>query len=177
MRTRRLALAVALLAGLAGLATPVSKAAPVTTVTIEIDDLGAWTGFYNVDPLAFKANGIRLASDYVVGFSNGHAVLSGSASNTPPFTIAASFTRPVSSISASIRMHEQGTADYTLAAYGASGELIGSSKMTLSQDGLDGNFHTVSLDNLPSKAKSFTILGGLEYGVKSIRYTYGDDEG
>ena len=172
MLEQRLALAVALLAVFTGLATPVAKAAPVTTVTIEIDDLGIWAGFYNVDPLAFKADGIRLASDYVVGFSNGHAVLSGWASNTPPFMIAASFMRPVSSVSATIRMHVQGTADYTLAAYAASGELIGSSTITLSQDGLDGNFYTVSLDNLPVKAKSFTISGGLDYGVKSISYAY-----
>jgi hypothetical protein len=173
MRTHRLVLGVALLAVLAGLATPGLKAAPATTVTVEIDDLGPWTGFYNVDPLAFRASGIRLASDYVVGFSNGHAVLSGWASNTPPFMIAASFTRPVSSVSASIRMHVQGTADYTLTAYAASGKLIGSSTITLSQDGLDGNFYTVSLDNLPIKAKSFTLLGGLDYGVKSISYSYG----
>lgn len=173
MRTQLLALAVALLAVLAGLATPVSQAAPVTTVTIEIDDLGPWTGFYNIDPLAFQADGIRLASDYVVGFSNGHAVLSGWASNTPPFMIAASFTRPVSSVSTNIRMHVQGTADYTLAACAASGELIGSSTITLSQDGLDGNFYTLSLENLPIKAKTFTIVGGLDYGVKSISYTYG----
>jgi len=173
MRTQRFVLGFALLAVIAGLASPDSKAAPVTTVTIAIDDLGTWTGFYNVDPLAFKANGIRLASDYVVGFSNGHAVLLGSASNTPPFMIAASFTRPVSGVSASIRMHVQGTADYTLAAYAASGDLVGSSTITLSQDGLDGNFYTLSLDNLPIKAKSFTILGGLDYGVRSISYSYG----
>ena len=173
MRTQRFVLGFAVLAVVAGLASPDAKAAPVTTVTIAIDDLGVWTGFYNVDPLAFKVNGIRLANDYVVGFSNGHAVLLGSASNTPPFTIAASLTRPVSSVSASIRMHVQGTADYTLAAYAASGELVGSSTITLSQDGLDGNFYTVSLDNLPIKAKSFTILGGLDYGVKSISYSYG----
>jgi hypothetical protein len=172
MRPYRLALAVTLMAVLAGLVTPASEAAPVSAVTIEVDDLGTWTGFYNIDPLAFREEGIRLADDYVVGFSSGHAVLSGWATNTPPFSIAGSFTRPVSSISASIRVQAQGTADYTLAAHAASGELIGSSTITLSQDGLDGSFYTVSVGNLPLKAKSFTIRGGLDYGVRSISYTY-----
>jgi hypothetical protein len=173
MRIRpALALAVVLLGLTGATATPLANAAPSTTVTIAFDDMGPWTSFYNMDRLFFKSDGIRFSSDYTVGFSNGHSVLLGYPSNVPPFTISASFTRPVTGISASVRMHLQGTADYTIIAYSGNGNLISSSTITLTQNGLDGNFYDVTLNDLPSKAKSFSIVGGLDYGVKSITYTY-----
>lgn len=168
------ALFVALLLSLlGGFATPVSRAEPPMAITVDFDALGPWTDFFRMDPLFFKSDGIRFADDYMVGMSNGQAVLIGNqAWNTPPFTIAASLTRPVRSITATIRMGLQGTSDYTLIAYSASGDVIGSSTITLTQNGLDGNFYAIVVDNLPSSAKSFSIVGGVEYGVASISYQY-----
>jgi hypothetical protein len=166
-------LVVLLLSLLGGFATPVSRAEPVMAVTVDFDALGPWTDFFRMDPLFFKSDGIRFSGDYMVGMSNGQAVLIGNqAWNTPQFTIAASFTRPVSSVTASIRMGLQGTSDYTLVAYSASGDVIGSSTITLSQNGLDGNFYDIVVRDLPSKAKSFSIVGGIEYGVQSITYEH-----
>jgi hypothetical protein len=175
MRTKRALLAVFVLALLVGLATPVSSASPTTSVTIDIDDTGPWTGFFRMDPLFFKRDGIRFDAEYMVGFSNGHAVLIGNqAWNTPPYTISASFTRPVTSVSASLRVHLQGTAEYTLIAYSAAGDVLGSRTITLTQNGLDPNFYDITVDNLPSKAKSFSLVGGIDYGVRSVTYEYSE---
>jgi hypothetical protein len=35
---------------------------------------------------------------------------------------------------------------------------------------LDGNFYDIVVDELPSKANSFSIVGGIDYGVSSITY-------
>jgi len=48
-----------LLALLGALATPISKADPSTTATM--------TGIVHMNPLFFKSDGIRFASDYMVG--------------------------------------------------------------------------------------------------------------
>jgi len=153
------ALVGAFLACLGALAaTPSSAARPVTAVTVSFDDMGTWTGFHDMDRLFFKSDGVIFASDYVVGFSNGHAVLDASF-NTPPFTIAGSFSRRVKSVSASIRVGEQGTSDFTIVAYSQSGRVVGSGRITLTQNGLDGKFYDVTADGLSSNAKSFSIVG------------------
>jgi len=169
-----LALVVMFLALLSALATPISKADPApTATTTDFDAMGSWTDFVHMDPLFFKSAGIRFESDYVVGWSNGHAALvANEVWTTPPFTIAATFTRPVTSVSVSFRMGMQGTSDYTLVAYSPSGDVIGSDTISLTNNGLDGNFYDVTVSNLPSKAKSFSIVGAIEYDVKSITYEY-----
>jgi hypothetical protein len=174
MRAILTLLVVSLIALAAGVAPPVSSAEPKpTSVTIDFDDLGPWTVSFSMDPLSFKSDGIRFVDEYMVGMSNFHAVLMGSqAYNTPPWTIAASFMRPVTSVTATIRMGLQGTSQYTLVAYSASGAVVGSNTITLTQDGLDGNFYDIVVDELPSKAKSFSIVGGIDYGVRSITYQY-----
>ena len=174
MRGRLTVALLVLLAVVGAVAAPASHAEPgSTTITVAFDDMGPWTGFYKMDPHFFKSEGISFASDYQVGFSNGHAVLVPAwGLSAPPYTMAASFTRPVESVSASIRMHLQGTAQYTLVAYSASGDAIASSTITLTQNGLDGNFYTVGVENLPMLAKSIVIVGGIDYGVRSITYTY-----
>jgi hypothetical protein len=174
MRARLTVALLVLLAVVGAAAAPASHAETgSTTITVAFDDMGPWTGFYNMDPFFFKSDGISFGSDYMVGFSNGHAVLVPAYGlSAPPFTMAASFTRPVESVSASIRMGMQGTAEYMLVAYSASGDAIASSTITLTQNGLDGNFYTVGVENLPVLAKSFAIFGGIDYGVRSITYTY-----
>jgi hypothetical protein len=174
VRARQALVGVLLIALLIGLAAPVSSASPVRSMTIDIDATGAWIGFFRMDPLFFKSDGIQFAGEYMVGFSVGEAVLEANAAwNDPPYTIAATFTRPVDSVSASIRMNVQGTAQYTLVAYSPSGDVIGSSTITMTQNGLDPNFHDVTVDDLPSKAKSFSLVGGIDYEVRSISYRYG----
>jgi hypothetical protein len=167
-----LALAAALLAGLAALApTPSSATKPATSVTVSFDEMGTWTGFYNMDPLFYEPSGVVFSDDYVVGFSNGHAVLDAGWTE-PPTTIAGSFIKPISSITASIRMSMQGTSDYTIVAYSKSGDVLGSRTITLTQSGLDGNFYNLTADSLSPKATSFSITGGIAYAVQSITFAY-----
>ncbi len=175
IRTKPTLLGMFVLALLVGFSAPVSTASPTTSVTVVIDNTGTWTGFFRMDPLFFKRDGVRFDAEYMVGFSNGHAVLIGNpAWNTPPNTISASFTRSVTSVSVSVRMGLQGTAPYTLVAYSPSGDVLGRQTITLTQNGLDPNFYDITVDNLPSKAKSFSLVGGIEYGVRSVTYEYVD---
>ena len=123
-----------------------------------------------MDPHFFESQGVVFADDYMVGFSNGHAVLDAGWTQ-PPTTIAGSFTSPVTSITASIRMGMQGTSAYTIVAYSKTGTPVGSGTITLTQNGLDGNFYEVTANALSPGATSFSIDGAIAYGVKSITYS------
>lgn len=102
--------------------------------------------------------------------------------------IKASFTRPVSSLSLRVAPALQGTATYLLSAFAASGKLLATTSVTVTQDFGDPantgfGYFTISLTNLARPAKSFTLDNvfvrstyptnvNMPYGVSSISYRH-----
>lgn len=102
--------------------------------------------------------------------------------------IGGRFTRPISSLSMQVAPGLQGTATYVLSAFAASGKLLATSSVTVTQDFGDPantgfGYFTMSLPNLPGPAKSFTLDNvfvrsssptntDMPYGVSSISYSH-----
>jgi hypothetical protein len=102
--------------------------------------------------------------------------------------VKGSFTRPISSLSLRVAPGLQGTATYVLSAFAASGKLIATTSVTVTQDFGDPantgfGYFTMSLPNLSAPAKSFTLdnvfirsssptTTNMPYGVSSISYRH-----
>jgi hypothetical protein len=160
-------------------------------VTIDFTSFGIGSPW---QPDFYKSEGIRFTRqqcgaagcrDLSVDLFQGDAALQGE----PPFgPIRATFTRPVSDLSLEVAPGLQGTVIYVLKAFSASGKLLGTTRLRVTQDFGDPantgfGYVTVSLPNLPKAAKSFTLQSvfvrstfplntEIPYGIGSISYSH-----
>jgi hypothetical protein len=102
--------------------------------------------------------------------------------------IEATLTRPISDLTLRVAPALQGTATYFLSGFGASGKLLATTSVTVTQDFGDPantgfGYFTISLANLAKPAKSFKLdvmfvrssfplNTFMPYGVSSISYTH-----
>ena len=149
---------------------PAAGAASPTTITTDFSQHGEGT----FDRSYFK--GVEFTEGSWVGYIQGDQALVGPAAGTA--------VRKFTSISAQVAPATQGTATYTLTAYTDGGKRIASSSITVTQDTGDPStgpwgYNTVSLINLPKRAKSFrltntfvrsshTHITQIEFGISSI---------
>jgi hypothetical protein len=166
------ALATSLLVACAG--APLADANVSRNVTIDFSTHGE-------GPLRqdfYKRSGIVFNTGSFVGYVFGDQALVGPVGGT--------FKSPVSSLSVRAMPAIQGTARYTLTAFGSSSKVVGRSSMTVTQDEGDPltspfGYFTIDL-RLPRKAKSFTITNsflrssfphvkGIEFAVSSIAFS------
>jgi len=127
----------------------------------------------------FKGQGLVFTQGDFVGFVQGDQSLIG--------PVAGTFHPAVCSISVRVAPAFQGTAAYTLKAYSASGKVVGSTTMTVTQDmgevdsGPFGYF-VIELSGLSQKAQTFTLenqfirssfpqITQISFGVSSITYS------
>jgi hypothetical protein len=160
-------------------------------VTIDFSSFGAGDIF---EPDFYRAQGIRFppqrcgsagcANWTIAHILQGDDALLGEPGFGP---IEASFTKPISDLSLRVAPALQGAATYVLEAFAASGKLVATASVTVTQDFGDPantgfGYFTISLRNLRRPAKSFTLEnvfvrssfpGNTEipYGVSSISYT------
>jgi hypothetical protein len=172
---------------------PGSPAVAMVTkeVTIDFSTFGQGKLF---DPDFYRSEGIVFPAEFCgsagcdplfVGFIQGDAALVGDPRRGP---LTAKFTRPISSLSLSVAPSFQGTATYTLKLFSASGALVASTSVTVTQD--DGEpansvsgYFEISATSPGKAVKSFSLdnvfvrasgphAGVIPYGVSSITYTY-----
>lgn len=184
------ATAVVALTSFALLASGVARAGVADhEVTVDFSSYGAGRvfdpTFYRHEGLVFPAErcGPAGCDSWFVGFVQGDAALV----QTPLLgPVEATFTRPVSNLSLRVAPSLQGTATYTLKAFSASGHLIESSSLTVTEDFGDPantgfGYFTISLVHLAEPAKRFTLdnvfvrssfpgITEIPYGVSSISY-------
>ena len=128
---------------------------------------------------SFKRQGLVFTQGDFVGFVQGDEALIG--------PVAGTFHPSVCSISIRVAPGAQGTAAYTLTAYSASGKVVGSTTMIVTQDigdpetGEPGYF-VIELTELSQKAQTFTLENQfirssfpqntqISFGISSITYT------
>jgi hypothetical protein len=160
-------------------------------VTIDFTSVGVGNvlepDFYRSDGIRFSPQqcGFAGCRTWSVELIQGHAALLGEPQFGP---VKATFTRPISGISLRVAPALQGTVRYVLKAFAASGKLVGTTAVTVTEDFGDPansgfGYHTISLPNLPRPAKSFTFHSvfvrssfptntEIPYGVSSISYTH-----
>jgi hypothetical protein len=143
--------------------------------TIDFSTAGEGT----FQPDFFKRQSLVLTQGDFVGFVQGDQSLIG--------PVAGTFHPSVCSISVRVAPAFQGTAAYTLRAYAASGKVVGSTTMTVTQDigepasGSFGYF-VIELTSLSQKAQTFTLENQfirssfpqttqISFGVSSITYS------
>jgi PKD domain-containing protein len=157
-----------------------------TTITVAFSSFGSGQVF---DPTFFDASGIDFPPQqcdpgchtWFVGFIQGSPALTAGVVN-------ATFTHPVSDLSLLVAPALQGTATYTLKAFDASGSLLASTSVTVTQDQGDPatiayGYFPIALATLPAPATSFTLdnvfvrssfpntVGAIPYGVSTISFT------
>ncbi len=131
------------------------------------------------DASFYKADGVVFTEGTFVGYIQGDDALVGPA--------AGSFNRPATSLSAWVAPSIQGTAEYTLTAYGASGGVVATRSVAVTQDAGDPQtgpwgYVEIDLGALPRGAKSFRLenrfvrssfshVTSIPFGVKMIEYT------
>ncbi len=162
-----------------GLGTP--------SVTIDFSSFGSSKffvpDFYRLDGILFPPEqcGASGCSAWFVQFIQGDAALVGG-------PVTATFARPISELSVRVAPALQGTAMYVLSAFAASGALLATTSVTVTQDEGDPansgvGYFTMTLTNLPGPAKSFAldnVFGRssfpqnvvIPFGVSSITYTH-----
>jgi len=160
-------------------------------VTVDFASFGAdkvfEPDFYRSDGILFPPEECGSAGcfSWFIGFCQGHAALAGQTSFGP---VEANFTRPVSGLSLLVTPALQGTATYVLTVFAASGEILATTSVTVTQDLGDpansgSGYFTISLTNLPGPARSFTLDNVfvrssfpsntmIPYCVSSISYTH-----
>ena len=157
-----------------------------TTITVAFSSFGSGQVF---DPTFFDASGIDFPPQqcdpschtWFVGFIQGSPALTAG-------VVHATFTHPVSDLSLLVAPALQGTATYTLKAFAASGSLLASTSVTVTQDQGDPatiayGYFPIALATLPAPATSFTLdnvlvrssfpntVGAIPYGVSTISFT------
>lgn len=155
------------------LATPGCGSGSSQTIDFSIAGQGTF------QPDFFKRQSLVFTQGDFVGFVQGDESLIG--------PVAGTFHPSVCSISARVAPAFQGTAAYTLSAYSASGKVVGSTTMIVTQDigepasGSPGYF-VIELTGLSQKAQTFTLENQfirssfpqttqISFGVSSITYT------
>ena len=130
-------------------------------------------------PDFFKKQALVFTQGDFVGFIQGDQALVG--------PVAGTFHPSVCSLSLSVAPALQGTAAYTLTAYTASGKMVGSTTMIVTQDSGDPEngplgYFRIELTGLSGKAQMFTLENQflrssfpqttqIPFGVSSITYT------
>jgi hypothetical protein len=169
MRLRLLLFACLL--GLLGVGAAVALAEPKSSVTIDFSAVGIKQDYMN--PLFFKSDGIRFGDSYYIAWIQGDDAIGGigAVTNTP---VTATFMRPVTRITVSFALAWQGTGQYTLTAYSASGRVIAAKTMIVTQSSASfPGYVSITDENLQPKAKSFAFYGeDVGYGINAISYTY-----
>ncbi len=139
------------LAALSGLVVPAAQADKASTVTIDISDAAA-----SGDLSIFKKDGIRFAEFLIVDgvkIPSGYGLIETQGDTV--LHVSLTLGRP----------------------------LVATKTMTVTQTGtgLPGDefrtpvgFFQITVSDLPSQAKSFSMTGTAEFGVNWISYTYGD---
>lgn len=161
----------------AGAAPPAETPGCRNTVSHTIDFTVADEGPFQPD--FFKKQGLVFTDGDFVGFFQGDEALDGPVSGT--------FHPPVCSLSLRVAPGLQGTATYTLTAYSPSGEVVGSTTVTVTQDEGDPEsgpfgYFTLELTDLAQRASTFTLenefirssfphITQIPFGVSSITYT------
>jgi hypothetical protein len=202
-KTRPLAYLTAMLLGAGACLEPTSPAvnhSPTSDaafglgareVTIDFSSYGFGKifepAFYRPDGIAFPAErcGSAGCTQWFVGFFQGDAALAGEPWFGP---VQATFARPISDLSLRVAPGLQGTATYALNVFAASGRLLATTSVTVTQDFGDPansgpGYFTITLPNLPGPAKSFTLDNvfvrssfpqtvAIPYGISSITYTH-----
>lgn len=182
--------------GNTGLASPgVSRSrVGARDVTIDFSSFGAGEffqpDFYRSDGILFPPEqcGTEGCGPWFIGFVQGDAALTLGDNPLKDAPLTARLTRPISSLSVRVAPSLQGTATYVLSAFAASGRLLATTSVTVTQDFGDPantgfGYFTVSLTNLPRPAKSFRLINvfvrstfplndHIPYGVSSISYTH-----
>ena len=131
-----------------------------------------------LQPDSYKRDGVVFTEGSFVGFIQGDDALVG--------PVAGRFTPPVSSLSARLAPAVQGTAEYTLRAFDASGDVVASASVTVTQDTGDPasgpfGYFTIDLGTLPRGAKwfelnnrfvrsSFPHITSIQFGVSDLTY-------
>ena len=151
MRTTLLVVIVAMIA--IGL-VPEANAQPANAVTIDFSTAPQAPEPFPKDFYAQQEIIFTEASN--VGFIQGDEALGGAP------TIAAFFTKPVTSLSLQAAPAFQGTAEYTLTAFDRAGQVILSAATVVTEDEGDPahqgfGYFTVDLGTLPRPASSFTF--------------------
>jgi hypothetical protein len=147
----------------------------VTSQTIDFSTAGEGPFQLNV----FKKQGLVFAQGDFIGFIQGDQALVGA--------VAGAFHPSVCSLSLSVAPALQGTAAYTLSAYAASGKVVGSTTVIVTQDSGDPEngapgYFSMELSNLSQRAQTFTLENQfirssfpqttqIPFGVSSITYT------
>jgi len=160
-------------------------------VTIDFSTFGSGREF---EPRFFRSDGIEFpvqacgpagCTPWFVGFVQGDAALVGDNLFGP---VTALFSRPVSDLALLVAPGLQGTATYVLRAFAASGNLIGTTSVTVTEDFGDPantgfGYFAIGLTNLSSPAKSFSLenvfvrssypqVDRVPYGVSSISFRH-----
>jgi hypothetical protein len=191
-KMQRMLFGASLIAAMSALAIAAPGTASVgdKEVTIDFTSYGSDSAF---DPNYYRGEGIRFPAkrcgtagcdQWYVAWVQGDDALSQTPSLGP---IQGTFTRPVSDLTLRIAPSVQGTAMYTLTAFGPSGEVLAQNSVTVTQDFGDPantgfGYFTLSVTDLPRPAKSFTLdnafvrssFGNTEipYAVSSITYVH-----
>jgi hypothetical protein len=160
-------------------------------VTNEFTSVGIGQVF---EPDFYRSEGIRFSPQqcgsagcraWSVDLIQGDAALLGEPAFGP---MRATFTRPISDLSLRVAPALQGTVTYVLKVFTASGRLLATTSLTVTQDFGDPansgfGYVTISLPSLPRPGKSFTLHSvfvrssfplntEIPYGVSSISYTH-----
>src|SRR5262245_35594657 len=152
--------------------TPGCGAAAGQTIDFSIPGEGLFR------PSFFKRQGLVFTDGEFVGFFQGDQALDG--------PVAGTFHPGVCSLSLRVAPGLQGTAAYTLKAYSASGKVVGSTTVIVTQDMVDPasgpfGYFTIELTGLSQRAKAFTLENRfirssfpqntlIPFGVSSITY-------
>jgi hypothetical protein len=163
-----------ILAVLAGSALP-TAAAEIHEVSVDFST--APQGLFPTD--FFKQDGLTFTQGNFVGFVQGRPALIG--------PVAGKFTPWSSRVSVELAPAEQGTAEYTLTAIGASGEVVAAKSTTVTQDEGDPltgpmGYFTLDLGNVASDVQYFTLnnrfigssfpqITRIEFGVAKVTFT------
>lgn len=143
--------------------------------TIDFSTVGEGT----FQPKSFKKQGLVFTQGDFVGFVQGDQALIG--------PVAGTFHPSVCSISIRVAPAFQGTAAYTLKAYSASGKVVGSTTVIVTQDIGDPEtgelgYFVIELTELSQKTQTFTLENQfirssfpqnieISFGISSITYT------
>ena len=161
------------------LTIPLAAQAPLNSTSFAIKTIDFSTHAVGpFQPDFYKKDGIVFTEGSFVGFIQGDQALVG--------PIAATFRPPIFGLSVSVAPSRQGTAEYTLTAADATGRVIGSASMIITEDLGDPTtqpfgYFTIDLGSLPRRAKTFTLqnrfvrssdptVTRIDFGVSSITF-------
>jgi hypothetical protein len=137
----------------AAIVLPLFSVLAPTSAVAEVIDISALVD-QPFDETFFADQGLIFTLPLGLGFIQGDDATEG--------PVAGRFTRPVTALSAMVAPANQGTADYTLAAFDARSNLIGSTTVRITQDEGDPEnmgmgYRSITLDTLAEPAHAFSL--------------------